>query len=195
MRVHVTVQVDQSQQHPHMDGANLKIIWRQVTSIIISVCQQSQARPFLQPVDTARVKDYLDHVARPMDLGTIKKKLAAKAYGSPGQVLADVRLVFANCRAYNPPTEMVCKQGQELSEQFEHLWDKYSIDKRWQQLLDGVSGTHCCWHEVHALCLCPHLTLERLTLVDCCARHVTCPLYVKLTRPVRCHSCDRTPNP
>jgi hypothetical protein len=36
-----------------------------------------------------------------MDLGTIQKKLLTNKYSHPGDFVADVRLVFENCRNYN----------------------------------------------------------------------------------------------
>lgn len=36
-----------------------------------------------------------------MDLGTIQKKLWSGMYSHPGEFVADVRLVFDNCRTYN----------------------------------------------------------------------------------------------
>ena len=58
-------------------------------------------------------------VARPMDLGTIRTRLApgerqgwhSVAYKNPAAVLDDVELVFQNCRAfYHPNDDIMCVQ-------------------------------------------------------------------------------------
>ena len=69
----------------------------------------------LAQVDIKSYPDYLRHVRNPLDLGTIKGRLTPGAtsgwgtihYKSVGEVLADVRLVWRNCRAYNPPGDPI----------------------------------------------------------------------------------------
>jgi hypothetical protein len=45
--------------------------------------------------------DYNDIITHPMDLGTIKKKLAHNFYSNVKQFAGDVRLVWDNCYKYN----------------------------------------------------------------------------------------------
>ena len=57
--------------------------------------------------------DYHHVIRRPMDLGTIKKKLLAETapYSSSAEVLKDVQQVWGNCRQYNDeddPIMYVC---------------------------------------------------------------------------------------
>ena len=47
------------------------------------------------------VPDYLDVIARPMDLGTVRAKLRRRGYGSADAFASDVRLVFNNAKQYN----------------------------------------------------------------------------------------------
>lgn len=58
---------------------------------------------FQEPVDPVKfgILDYSDIVAHPMDLGTIKKKLAYNFYSTVQQFAADVKLVWDNCYKYN----------------------------------------------------------------------------------------------
>ena len=60
--------------------------------------------------------DYLDHIKKPMDLGTVRKKLAANEYQSADEFAADVRLIFANCYKYNPPDHEVVGMAKKLQE-------------------------------------------------------------------------------
>lgn len=58
---------------------------------------------------------YLDVVAVPMDLGTIRQRLAPGEkegwdkvpYKTAAAVLADIELVFQNCRAFHHPSDDV----------------------------------------------------------------------------------------
>ena len=48
-----------------------------------------------------QVPDYLELVATPMDLGTIKEKLNTLQYPDVDSFVSDVRLVFTNSDKYN----------------------------------------------------------------------------------------------
>ena len=47
------------------------------------------------------LKDYNDIIKTPMDLGTIRKNLKANKYKNIEDMLADVQLVWDNCKEYN----------------------------------------------------------------------------------------------
>lgn len=59
---------------------------------------------FLQPVDyvTLNIPDYPLIVKEPMDLGTVKKKLKAKEYKNPLEMMKDIEKVWSNSFLYNP---------------------------------------------------------------------------------------------
>lgn len=48
-----------------------------------------------------QVPDYLELIATPMDLGTIKEKLKTLQYPDVDSFVSDVRLVFSNSDKYN----------------------------------------------------------------------------------------------
>jgi hypothetical protein len=87
------------------------------------------AKPFLRPVDVVALNlpDYLEIIGRPMDLGTIKKKLLAKDYTTADEFLEDVYLIFDNCRKYNTdprnPVRILC---EDLQTQFEIQWKMFT---------------------------------------------------------------------
>lgn len=58
---------------------------------------------FKQPVDPVELNlpDYFDVVKKPMDLGTVKKKLDNSVYRDVDEFIGDVRLVFDNAMLYN----------------------------------------------------------------------------------------------
>lgn len=82
---------------------------------------------FREPVDPRDVPDYYTVIAHPMDLGTIKDRLLQGAYATPLDVLADVQLVWSNCRLYNPPGDMVYEDGQACASMFEAAWQAENL--------------------------------------------------------------------
>jgi len=58
---------------------------------------------FENPVDTSLIQDYLQFVNTPMDLLTIRNKVATGVYKIPEDFEYDVNLIFKNCEAYNIP--------------------------------------------------------------------------------------------
>jgi Transcription factor involved in chromatin remodeling, contains bromodomain len=45
--------------------------------------------------------DYFDIIKNPMDLGTVRKNLKANKYKYVEEVLADIQLIWDNCKTYN----------------------------------------------------------------------------------------------
>jgi hypothetical protein len=71
--------------------------------------------PFSKPVDVKNLNlsDYYQIIKKPMDLGTVKKKLENREYATTDEFATDVRLIFSNCYLYNAPqTDVVamCKK-------------------------------------------------------------------------------------
>lgn len=79
------------------------------------------AWPFYKPVDAELLglHDYHDIIKKPMDLGTVKKKMDDREYKSAPEFADDVRLIFTNCYKYNPPDHDVVMMGRKLQDVFE----------------------------------------------------------------------------
>lgn len=58
---------------------------------------------FRQPVDfkALGLHDYLDVVKKPMDLGTVQRKLNANEYRIVEECLDDIQIIWDNCKLYN----------------------------------------------------------------------------------------------
>ncbi|XP_035211709.1 bromodomain-containing protein 3-like isoform X1 [Stegodyphus dumicola] len=84
------------------------------------------AWPFYKPVDVKllNLHDYYDIIKTPMDLGTVRAKLEDRAYHSPSEFAADVRLIFTNCYKYNPPDHEVVAMARKLQDVFEMRYAK-----------------------------------------------------------------------
>ena len=77
--------------------------------------------PFLRPVP----KDFMNYyniIRRPMDLGTIKSKMADGRYLDPSQVLLDMDLIWTNCTTFNQPDAPIIEDCKKSKEEFERLW-------------------------------------------------------------------------
>ena len=76
---------------------------------------------FLIPVDHVALglPDYPKVIKRPMDLGTIQRRLDAHRYQHPSEFVDDMRLVWSNAVAYNKPASPVHAAALHLREIFE----------------------------------------------------------------------------
>ncbi|KAL1194747.1 Transcription factor GTE1 [Cardamine amara subsp. amara] len=97
---------------------------RQFATIFRQIAQHKWAWPFLEPVDVKGLglHDYYKVIEKPMDLGTIKKKLEGSEYSNVREIYADVRLVFKNAMKYNEEKEDVYVMAESLLEKFEEKW-------------------------------------------------------------------------
>jgi hypothetical protein len=75
--------------------------------------QQEEAYEFRQPVDFKRLglDDYPLIIKHPMDLSTVKKKLKpTPKYHDLSEVVADLMLIWQNCKTYNSPDSVMFTQ-------------------------------------------------------------------------------------
>jgi hypothetical protein len=79
---------------------------------------------FNEPVDVEGMglHDYYDIIKQPMDLGTVKSRLARDFYRSPAEFANDVRLTFTNALTYNPKGHLVHGMADQLLVRFEELF-------------------------------------------------------------------------
>ena len=82
------------------------------------VCERHAFRKyFAEPVPSRNLAGYEHVVARPMDLGTIEKRLKSGAYaGSTGaaRAVSDIRAVWHACALYNEPRSPIYRAGTIL---------------------------------------------------------------------------------
>jgi hypothetical protein len=106
---------------------------------------QSYAWIFYVPVDPVALSlpDYFDVIKKPMDLGTIRRKMDAGEYLYPHQFAEDVRQMFTNCYRYN---HSVCR----LSE----AWQLSPMEELASVALVDYFGRA-------AIVLCPHRAERR----------------------------------
>ncbi|KAJ3221301.1 hypothetical protein HK099_003605, partial [Clydaea vesicula] len=77
--------------------------------------------PFLFPVD-AEFTDYHSIIESPMDIGTIRLKVFFNGYKNLKSFYNDVKLVFYNCKKFNPSDTEIYSAARELDDIFEKNW-------------------------------------------------------------------------
>ena len=122
--------------------------------VIHRVMKLPVAWPFNEPVNAEAlgIPEYRQIIKKPMDLGTIAKKLEvgksekgweSVAYRGPEQVLKDVELVWANCKKFNVnPGDEIREMCAQTEAKTKELWDKEiaSLPTDAQQLGANVVG-------------------------------------------------------
>jgi len=83
--------------------------------------QHKWAWVFDKPVNAEEMglHDYYTVIKKPMDLGTVKRKLDDGLYKSAEDFVSDVRLVWANAKLYNPADNDVHVMAKGMEEIFE----------------------------------------------------------------------------
>ncbi|XP_019168196.1 PREDICTED: transcription factor GTE8-like isoform X2 [Ipomoea nil] len=108
---------------PEQSSLNATLL-KQCGNLLKNLMTHQHGWVFNEPVDPVKlnIPDYFTVIKHPMDLGTIKKKLASGQYSNPLDFLADVRLTFSNAMTYNPPGNHVHIMADTLRKFFEMRW-------------------------------------------------------------------------
>ncbi|KFD54793.1 hypothetical protein M513_04227 [Trichuris suis] len=88
--------------------------------VLRAVLKHKHSWPFAKPVDAKKLNltDYHDIIKRPMDLGTIEKRLKNCYYYEAPQCLQDFMTMFNNCYTYNPSDSDIVYMAQALEKVF-----------------------------------------------------------------------------
>ncbi|ODM23212.1 hypothetical protein SI65_00801 [Aspergillus cristatus] len=88
---------------------------------IQSLKRMNDARFYREPVDPIKmnIPHYPQFITRPMDLGTIERKLKANEYPTAQNVIDDFYLMVQNAMTFNGPDHLVAQEGQKLKATFD----------------------------------------------------------------------------
>uniref|UniRef100_A0A5B6Z0Y1 Putative transcription factor GTE4 n=1 Tax=Davidia involucrata TaxID=16924 RepID=A0A5B6Z0Y1_DAVIN len=112
------------------------------SNLLAKLMKHKHAWVFNVPVDAKALglHDYHDIIKHPMDLGTVKSRLAKNWYKSPREFAEDVRRTFHNAMTYNPKGQDVHIMAEQLSKIFEEKWAvieaEYNVDWRYEMVYD-----------------------------------------------------------
>ncbi|CAG8512732.1 16445_t:CDS:1 [Dentiscutata erythropus] len=96
------------------------------SSVLKSLKNHPSAVPFLEPVDPTKygITDYFDIIKKPMDLGTVERKLNNYEYSTVLAFVQDVRQIFANCIMYNGTAHAFSVFAKDLDNLFNQMLSK-----------------------------------------------------------------------
>jgi hypothetical protein len=88
----------------------------EMLKVVCSMLSRNECMVFREPVDwkSLGLNDYPEIVKKPMDLGTIKKRIENDDYNTVEDIATDIRLVWSNCMLYN-------RDGSEVSLRYDEL--------------------------------------------------------------------------
>lgn len=100
------------------------------SSLLSKLMKHHYGWVFNSPVDVKALGlyDYYTIIKHPMDLGTVKTRLAKNWYKSPREFAEDVRLTFNNAMLYNPEGQDVHAMAETLAKIFEEKWAAIESD-------------------------------------------------------------------
>jgi hypothetical protein len=103
---------------------------RRCHMVLDRLAADSFADIFLNPVDPEEFPDYDDFIDTPMDIGTVRKRLAIKKYQAPEQFARDMRKIWNNCKIYNQHGSAIWHVADYMSKQFERLYHSWVLEFR-----------------------------------------------------------------
>ncbi|GAA0175923.1 chromatin/chromatin-binding, or -regulatory protein [Lithospermum erythrorhizon] len=71
---------------------------------------------FSEPVDANELPDYHEIIKKPIDFGTVRKKLDGRAYKNLEELEADILLICSNAMQYNAPDTVYYRQARSIQE-------------------------------------------------------------------------------
>jgi len=97
--------------------------------MIQNLSKSNSAWIFREAVDPEKLQipDYFSIIIKPMDFGTITKKLKNHEYYKIETFLEDIILVFNNCVRYNGVNSQPGKLCQETHKEFRTLYQQLNI--------------------------------------------------------------------
>lgn len=114
-------EVKQWQSAGKLDKEGTAKLLKRLDKTIQQLSKHKYAYPFLEPVNPVREQcpDYLVRIKKPMDYGTIRKRLEKSLYSNPEEIAIDMRQVKANCCQYNGEDHQFSQWAVELCNKFE----------------------------------------------------------------------------
>lgn len=152
--------VDQIETHIKSLNNGLRLSPQKLKSHCLEVLRILQnhqhAWVFNTPVDPVELglPDYFEVIKKPMDLGTIRKKLENSVYQRIEEFRKQVCLTFDNAMLYNPEGSVVYTMAKEMKEKFEADYTKLMQKLDAEEDIKRKNGEACL------LCGCEKLLFE-----------------------------------
>lgn len=100
--------------------------------VLEALWEHKDSWPFQRPVDAVQfhLPDYYSVIQKPMDLGTIRKRLKHRYYQTASECIEDFETMFSNCYSYNHPGDEVVLMAQRLEELFRQKLSRMPPEER-----------------------------------------------------------------
>ena len=107
---------------------------RKMSKLINYLMSRQDSAPFREPVDWKNLElfDYPKIVKKPMDLGTVKRKLERNQYENVAECAEDIRLIWTNCKTYNADGSDFYLLAESFSERFEDRYKKIEAECKYE---------------------------------------------------------------
>jgi hypothetical protein len=131
---------------------------RKMSKLINYLMSRQDSAPFREPVDWKNLElfDYPKIVKKPMDLGTVKRKLERGQYPNANDCASDIRLIWTNCKTYNADGSDFYLLAESISKRFEDRYKKIEAE---------CKCPHCEYSILHE-CIPITVLILALYLVD-----------------------------
>ena len=108
-----------------------------------TMTNQRNASIFTVPVDAVAlgIPEYLNKIKKPMDLGTVRRRLLSCYYSNVVSCIADIALVFKNAMTFNAPSNGIHKLAKEIKNDFES--DLQNLEEKCVRDMER-KATHSC---------------------------------------------------
>jgi len=146
---------------------------------------------FNSPVDPVELglPDYFQVIKKPMDLGTIKKRLENGCYVALEAFRCDVKLTFENAMLYNPEGSVVYNMANEMSEKFDSDFGGLLRTLQGEEDARRETGDAC------ALCGSEKLSFEPPVFycngITCSSKRIRRNSYYYVERSNKYHWCHQ----
>lgn len=107
--------------------------FNELRRFLLQIQNHKQAWPFINPVNKDEVPDYYKAIESPMDLSTMEQRLEDDVYAAPKDLVADLKLIFSNCKQYNDATTVYTKCAVKLEK---YMWTLIQEIPEWYELLE-----------------------------------------------------------
>ena len=116
---------------PHPEERETPLQPKKVRAVLQAMMKQKEGVIFLRPIDPVLdgAPTYYDEIKHPMDLGTVDRKFKNGEYATMGDFADDVRLIFSNCRQFNPPGTLPRVFEAAVSKTWRREWTRAMVRK------------------------------------------------------------------
>jgi hypothetical protein len=114
-----------------------------VREIVLRLFNHPLAVAFTRPVDPSDdgAENYFKIIHRPIDLGTVCRRLDAHEYATKNDVLTDIQLVWSNAMTFNGKRTLLYHCAKTLDEKTTRWFSRMptTADEKWALRLDKAN--------------------------------------------------------